>query len=80
MQPAVQINIQSLIKPLPETEKSVTQAAPIVYSFGQPDFGNKYMSIFGNNNVPEKNVPSKKLNWGIETAFNYEDDFADILG
>lgn len=80
MQPAVQINIQSLIKPVPGPEKPLAQAAPIVYSFGQPDFGTKYLPVFGNINVHEKNVPNKKFNWGMGTTFDYEDDFADILG
>lgn len=80
LQPAVQINIQSLIKPIPGNEKSHVQPAPIVYSFGQPDFGNKYMPMFGNVRAHEKNVPNKKINWGMETAFDYNDDFADILG
>lgn len=80
MQPAVQINIQSLIKPMPGPEKPLAQAAPIVYSFGQSDFGNKYMPMFGKVNTNEKNVPNKKLNWGMETSFDYEDDFGDILG
>lgn len=80
MQPAVQINIQSLIKPLPPTDKPLAQPVPIVYSFGQPDFGSKYLPVFGEINAHEKSVPNKKFNWGVETNFDYEDDFADILG
>lgn len=79
LQPAVQINIQSLIKPFPGNEKPHGQL-PIVYSFGQPDLSNKYMPMFGNVKSHEKNVPNTKINWGMETAFDYEDDFADILG
>ncbi|CAH1115442.1 unnamed protein product [Psylliodes chrysocephalus] len=82
IQPSVQINIQSLIKPM--EDKPRLQAPPIVYSFGQSDYGSKYLpSVFGNmNNVGGRGVvmPNKKISWGMETNFEYEDDFADILG
>ncbi|RZC39058.1 serine/threonine-protein kinase MAK, partial [Asbolus verrucosus] len=42
LQPSVQINIQSLIKPIQQPEKQ--QNPPIVYSFGQSDFTNNYFS------------------------------------
>ncbi|XP_072392853.1 serine/threonine-protein kinase dyf-5-like isoform X2 [Diabrotica undecimpunctata] len=85
MQPSVQINIQSLIKPMePAIEKSRLQAPPIVYSFGQSDYGSKYLpSVFNTmNNMGNSRVvlPNKKITWGMETNFEYEDDFADILG
>ncbi|XP_063931085.1 serine/threonine-protein kinase dyf-5 isoform X2 [Zophobas morio] len=78
LQPSVQINIQSLIKPMQQPEKP--QNPPIVYSFGQPDFTNKY---FSGNNESNNNKPmaNKKITWGMDDTFDYkEDDFADILG
>ncbi|CAH1185660.1 unnamed protein product [Phyllotreta striolata] len=82
MQPSVQINIQSLIKPMEDKQRM--QQAPIVYSFGQSDYGSKYLpSVFGNMtnmNARGMMVPNKKITWGMETNFEYEDDFADILG
>nr|XP_023012381.1 serine/threonine-protein kinase dyf-5 isoform X2 [Leptinotarsa decemlineata] len=76
MQPAVQINIQSLIKPMETPEKS--RMAPIVYSFGQSDYGSKYMPVFSKGDA--RGALNKKITWGMETNFEYEDDFADILG
>ncbi|KAG5885206.1 hypothetical protein JTB14_012229 [Gonioctena quinquepunctata] len=78
MQPSVQINIQSLIKPMESPEKP--RMAPIVYSFGQSDYGSKYMPVFNSVNARGAGVSNKKITWGMETNFEYEDDFADILG
>ncbi|CAH1155613.1 unnamed protein product [Phaedon cochleariae] len=78
IQPSVQINIQSLIKPMDSPEKPRAQPAPIVYSFGQSDLGSKYLPVF--NSINGKAMQNKKLTWGMETNFEYEDDFADILG
>ncbi|XP_066250527.1 serine/threonine-protein kinase MAK isoform X2 [Euwallacea similis] len=80
MPPSVQINIQSLIKPIKTPEK----AQPVVYTFGQPDFGKKML-----NDYPEfgsKYLPSalsqnrKKISWDFGNFEYPEDDFADILG
>lgn len=77
IQPSVQINIQSLIKPM-QPEKPINPP-PIVYSFGQPDFANKYFSLSGKPG--NRAVPNKKLTWGLGDNGDYkEDDFADILG
>nr|CAI5855102.1 unnamed protein product [Callosobruchus analis] len=75
MQPSVQINIQSLIKPAKTPEKT----QPIVYSFGQSDYTGKYVPMFNNINH-NRTLPNKKITWGLGTNFEYEDDFADILG
>lgn len=75
LQPSVQINIQSLIKPMQQPDKP--QNPPIVYSFGQSDFSNKF---FSNNNQSKANT-NKKISWGLDDTIDYkEDDFADILG
>ncbi|XP_970887.3 serine/threonine-protein kinase MAK isoform X2 [Tribolium castaneum] len=74
LQPSVQINIQSLIKPMQEKP----QNPPIVYSFGQSDFANKF---FPGNNKANTNNNNKKISWGLDDTIDYkEDDFADILG
>ncbi|ENN77114.1 hypothetical protein YQE_06449, partial [Dendroctonus ponderosae] len=85
MPPSVQINIQSLIKPMKTPEKS--QSHPIVYSFGQADFGKK---LFDHPEYANKYLPSalsgvahnrKKISWDSGGNYEYpEDDFADILG
>lgn len=80
MQPSVQINIQSLIKPMETPDKGQPPAQPIVYSFGQTDYGSKYLPVFNNVNNHSRVVPNKKISWGMGTNFEYEDDFADILG
>ncbi|XP_068892448.1 serine/threonine-protein kinase dyf-5 isoform X4 [Tenebrio molitor] len=81
LQPSVQINIHSLIKPVQQPEK--TDNPPIVYSFGQSDFTNKYFP--GNKNQSNANnktlTNNKKITWGLDDTIDYkEDDFADILG
>ncbi|XP_018577286.1 serine/threonine-protein kinase dyf-5 isoform X2 [Anoplophora glabripennis] len=81
LQPSVQINIQSLIKPMKSPEKQEQHAPPIVYSFGQSDYSSKYLPVLNNvNNHNNRNIPNKKITWGLENNFEYEDDFADILG
>ncbi|KAJ8924581.1 hypothetical protein NQ315_000730 [Exocentrus adspersus] len=79
LQPSVQINIQSLIKPMKTPEKQPQPPPPIVYSFGQPDYSSKFLAAH-NNNVNNRNVANKKITWGLDNNFEYEDDFADILG
>ncbi|KAJ8943751.1 hypothetical protein NQ318_011962 [Aromia moschata] len=80
LQPSVQINIQSLIKPMKSPERAQQQAAPIVYSFGQSDYSHKYLPAVSNANNHSRAVPNKKITWGMGNNFEYEDDFADILG
>ncbi|XP_049818488.1 serine/threonine-protein kinase dyf-5 isoform X2 [Aethina tumida] len=77
IQPSVQINIQSLIKQMPDVDNNPQQPmAPIVYSFGQSDYASKY--LISNNPTQSRALPPKKLSW---TNFDYEnEDFADILG
>lgn len=77
IQPSVQINIQSLIKQMPDVDNNPQQPmAPIVYSFGQSDYASKY--LISNNSTQSRALPPKKLSW---TNFDYEnEDFADILG
>lgn len=80
MPPSVQINIQSLIKPM----KTPDKPQPLVYTFGQPDFGKK---LLDHPEYTSKYLPSalsgvaqnraKKISWNFEYP---EDDFADILG
>lgn len=51
------------------------RAAPIVYSFGQPDFTNKLFpkpGAFGDG--------SRRVSWGKIDGLEGQDDFADILG
>ncbi|KAJ8972224.1 hypothetical protein NQ314_000285 [Rhamnusium bicolor] len=79
LQPSVQINIQSLIKPMKTPEKP-QQPAPIVYSFGQSDYSSKFLPVLNNVNNHSRTVPNKKISWGLGNSFEYEDDFADILG
>ncbi|XP_050295011.1 serine/threonine-protein kinase dyf-5-like isoform X2 [Anthonomus grandis grandis] len=94
MPPSVQINIQSLIKPMKSPDKPPPQ--PIVYSFGQPEFGKKLIienqKLFESSEYNSKYLPSalsgvaqnrKKISWDFGIGGNYEyaeDDFADILG
>ncbi|XP_060535173.1 serine/threonine-protein kinase MAK-like [Cylas formicarius] len=66
VQPAVQINIQSLIKPRDEP------APPLVYSFGQSNY---LPSAMGGG---ARARAGKKISWGLGDYA--EDDFADILG
>lgn len=61
-------------------EKQEQQAPPIVYSFGQSDYSSKYLPVLNSINNHNRNVPNKKITWGLESNFEYEDDFADILG
>ncbi|XP_030749308.1 serine/threonine-protein kinase dyf-5-like isoform X2 [Sitophilus oryzae] len=79
MPPSVQINIQSLIKPMKTPEKPAPQ--PIVYSFGQSEYASRYLpSVLSGNQVRGR---EKKMSWdyGVTGGFEYaEDDFADILG
>lgn len=80
--PQVQINIQSLIKPVETERKSaraseISQKPPIIYTFGQPEIANKKnISKISNRSA----ALHKKLNWGIGTTTYEDDDFADILG
>lgn len=62
-------------------EKAHVQPQPIVYSFGQSDYNNKYLPVFNSvSGHHSRTVPNKKITWSFETNLEYEDDFADILG
>lgn len=88
LEPTVQIQVQSLIKPATRNQP-VQAVAPIIYSFGQTDFSNKpYANTsFGglpsnnkNNQHNSKKYNNKRISWG-RGDLDYEDDnFADILG
>lgn len=78
LQPSVQINIQSLIKPMQQTEKLTNP--PIVYSFGQSELTNNFLSN-KSNHQSNKSLGNKKITWGLDDTIDYkEDDFSDILG
>lgn len=56
-----------------EATEKIINPPPIVYSFGQPDFNNKY------NNNQNRTILNKKISW--DNTIDYkEDDFSDILG
>lgn len=80
LQPSVQINIHSLIKPMQSETQQPHNMAPIVYSFGQTDYTSKYLPVPSNMNNHSRTVTNKKITWGLGNNFEYEDDFADILG
>ncbi|XP_076271823.1 serine/threonine-protein kinase dyf-5-like isoform X1 [Rhynchophorus ferrugineus] len=79
MPPSVQINIQSLIKPMKTPDKPTPQ--PIVYSFGQSEYASRYLpSVL--SGAPHRTARDRKMPWEFSNNnFEYsEDDFADILG
>ncbi|KAJ8978136.1 hypothetical protein NQ317_014191 [Molorchus minor] len=64
-------------------DKPQQQPAPIVYSFGQSDYSTKYLptiNAVNSVNNHSRALPTKKITWGMGNNFEYEDDFADILG
>lgn len=72
LQPSIQVNIQPLVKPIQSLGRNqpVQPVAPIVYSFTQQDYTQKYYS---NNN--------KKYTWGNNgDGIEVSDDYTELLG
>lgn len=75
LQPSIQVNIQPLVKPMQTLVRNqpVQPVAPIVYSFGQPDYSQKFYS---NNNAKI----NKRLSWATGDNIEMSDDYAELLG
>lgn len=72
--PTVQISMQPLIKPVQPIVRNqpIQPVAPIVYSFGQPDYSNRLLGT---------NTKNKKITWGKGDSLEFEDDdLTNILG